>query len=436
MSGRMALLALALMLAFCAQAQGACVVHAADVTALVSSEGETLIQDDAIDALFMLAGTGLFAAGRTGDYGLYNARGERLNDQSYEMLSAVGDMLLFRQGGCFGAADLSGNTVVEPEWDQLTYAGKGAFLALKGDLYDDQPDELICVIEGEAPKPAGTRTVNGLKPFCDGRMAFMLSDGQYGYVDARGRQVIPPEWRYAGDFSEGVAMVSDGDGTGLIDTQGRIVVDTEYRWMQRGDGIIAAMNGDRLDVYDSSGMELLYSIEEPGTDAELCAPYLILRDRQSARVYDTEGVCRLEALRETIFEPGLDGQLIASDGAWGEMSQYILNPDGSRASKGYQRLLPLCGGRYAWQSFQDVQYEGRGPAGTQTAWDYEGLRCGLLDADGRELLPAEYAEIMPAGDDRLVLVTENRVILADLDGNALREWPITQTSAPSSEEGV
>ena len=403
-----------------ARAQGAYVVASGGAAALVNGDGDVLFRDDAADAILELVPDALYAVGTPGDYGLYDAEGNPLNDDRFEMLEAAGDVLLFRLGGLYGAMDLDGNALIAPEWAQLTYAGEGAFLALRGDLYDDRPDELMSVAPGEAPVATGSATANGLRGFHDGRMAFMQSDGQYGYVDALGRQVIPPQWQYAGDFSEGVAIVSDGSGLGLIDTEGRIVLTPTFPWLRRGEGMLAALTaGGALEVYTVDGSELRCTVEMAAEEAELCGPYVILRDAAAARVYDQSGDCVCETERSTLFFPGLDGQLIAVTGEWGESCQCLLNPDGSAASGMYQRILPLCGGRYAFLSF--------------SSGDYDGARCGLLSSDGQVLLPAEYREILPSGEDRLILVTDNSVAFADPDGSVLREWPIIETAAPSSE---
>ena len=52
----------------------------------------------------------------------------------------------------------------------------------------------------------------------------------YGYIDRTGKEVIPlsSEYRIMIHFSEGMAMVSDGDKWGYIDTTGELVVPLKY----------------------------------------------------------------------------------------------------------------------------------------------------------------------------------------------------------------
>ena len=433
MRARIAALVMALMLLCGAQARSLYVVQAAGVAALVDADGREVIPAGLVEALFELERDALYAAGRPGAYSLYDADGARLNDSVYEMLEAQGDVVLFRQDGKYGAMDLAGNTVIPPEWTQLTYAGEGRFLALQGDLYDDQPDEMISLSAAGERLDTGADTACGLCPFSDDRMAFMQSDGQYGYVDALGRQVIPPQWRYGGEFMNGVAVVSDGAGMGLIDPEGQIVVAPQYTWISRGDGMIVARSDDGwVDVYAPDGHALRYTSDMPCDEAEVCGACPVLKSADAARLFDTNGVCVLETARDALFYPGLAGQVIVSDGAWGEACQVLINPDGVAASGRYQRLLPLCGDAYAFLALTETRYEADAAGVPQTAWDYDSARFGLLGDDGTERLPAIYREILPAGDDRLVLVSDDAVMFADLQGHVLKQWPVNETAASSS----
>ena len=417
MLGKRMALMLVIMLMGVARAQSAYVAG----NRLVDAKGRVLASGEAV---FTVLEGERYAVGEPGAYALCDAAGAPLNDDAYEMLEAWGDAVLVRQDGLCGAMDLAGHVIVEPEWSQLTYAGEGMFLALDGDPYDDQPDELIRVTADGAREPTGSFTARGLSPFHDGRMAFMLSDGQYGYVDALGRQVVPPQWRYAGDFQDGAAIVSDGSGMGLIDVEGRVIVTPDYSWMARGDNLIAARTDDgRLDVYSADGRAKLFTAELPCDAAEVCGEYVVLRNADAARLYDRGGACLCAASKSALIYPGLEGQVIVAEGEWGEASQYIINPDGSAASEGYQRLLPLTGGRYAFMTMTS----------NDLGWDYDSVRWGLLSAQGAVLLPAEYHEIRPCGEDRLLLMTGEKVIFTDIDGERIAEWPVSAATATSSE---
>ena len=89
----------------------------------------------------------------------------------YDLLAADGDVILFRQGGLYGAMDMDGNLLLTAAYTQLVSAGDGAFLALTTDPNDDTPDEILRIAGGEAVS-TGIRTASGLEPLCDGLMPF------------------------------------------------------------------------------------------------------------------------------------------------------------------------------------------------------------------------------------------------------------------------
>ena len=55
------------------------------------------------------------------------------------------------------------------------------------------------------------------------------ADGEYGFIDDTGKLVIPCQWNYATDFSEGLARVTDsGWNHGYIDKTGEVVIPCEW----------------------------------------------------------------------------------------------------------------------------------------------------------------------------------------------------------------
>ena len=53
-------------------------------------------------------------------------------------------------------------------------------------------------------------------------------DGKNGFINAKGELVIPPTFRKAYPFSDGLAAVSVGGKWGFIDTQGRTVIEPRF----------------------------------------------------------------------------------------------------------------------------------------------------------------------------------------------------------------
>ena len=105
---------------------------------------------------------------------------------------------------------------------------------------------------------------NGLAPSqANGPNSTKYSDG-FGYIDITGKFVIPPQFRWAYPFSEGLACVEDPKTNlhGFIDTTGKLVIPYQYKYVQQGfkNGIAKVINKDGISMYiDKNGNEIISS---------------------------------------------------------------------------------------------------------------------------------------------------------------------------------
>lgn len=80
--------------------------------------------------------------------------------------------------------------------------------------------------------------------FSEGRSANAKSLGGwnaiYGYIDKKGEQVIDFQYKYAGKFSNGLALVQNTDRTAsYIDKNGKVVISGIYWGTELREGYIA-----------------------------------------------------------------------------------------------------------------------------------------------------------------------------------------------------
>ena len=390
---------------------------------LVDAQGKALIEGMDTGHIFEVKPE-LYAVGEPGRYALYNAQGERACDESFEMIWDAGDALIVRVNGLCGAMNDAGAWLIEPQWRELVSNHSGGYLALEADVPDEGFDEVLFLAPGEIPRHTGIGISGGLRPFAGEYMAYRAPDGLYGYIDQRGEAAIPPKWRYAGDFLNGLAPVSDGEGYGAMDASGDLIIPIKYKRLVRSAALLAGITQEgRLDVYSTKERTLVMSMEAV-EGVELMAEGVSIVTEDAALLYDSAGRCLYKSSKGALFSEGLSGQYIVCDGAWGEACQWLMNGDGSAASGRLQRLLPLCGGRYAYMTMSGVQYWSADLDAVQTSWDYESIRYGLMDASGRALTAPIYREIRPSGDDRLTMTDDENVCFSDLNGNILASWPL------------
>ena len=401
--------------------------------AFVDSAGNDLAPGAAFDSAITVREGALYALGERGAYRLYDAAGNALGERSFSMIHDEGDCLIFRDGERYGAMDAGGRVVVEPDWTQLTSDGAGGWLALSGDPLDEVADVLIHLDAAGEARPTGVTVAMGLQPVRCDRMPYQSPQGKYGAVDGAGDAAVPAVWTWIGPFGDGLAVVRGSEGAGLIDVAGREVIAPVYRWLERAPGMIAAQAGERLDVFAPDGSARLFTVEGEGIEAALVGDCLWVVRQGRSTLYGPDGAVLAEGDAALRFAPGLRGQLIAMDGEWGEACQWLADPDGSAASGRFQQILPLCADRYAYLAMDGATYYSEELGSLQRSWNYDSALYGLMDAAGTPLTGADYREITAVGEDRLLLVSDGLVRLADLNGETLREWVTGQSPAPTGE---
>ncbi len=131
----------------------------------------------------------------------------------------------------YGLIDRAGNIVIEPVWDEIADEWQGGLLRIR-----NQSEEEDGIDEQVYLKPGGeiaftTNSVN-LRPFYDGMAAVRNREWLKGYMDTSGQLVIECQFQHVGNFSEGLADVTNSDEDqslyGYIDKSGRMVIPEQF----------------------------------------------------------------------------------------------------------------------------------------------------------------------------------------------------------------
>ena len=410
-------------------------VNTPGVVALTDGRGVEIIENGRFESVFAVREGELYAAGQRGAYRLYNAQGKLMSAVVFSMIDDTGASLRYRSGGLYGAMSASGETLLQPRWTQLVPDGKGGWLALESDPLDEQPDEIIHIEASGLEKQTGVYCSDGLGDVAGGRMPFVDADGRYGVLDADGGIVVSPAWQYIGPYSNGFAKVASQEGLGIIDGSGRAVIAPSYRWLERSDAMIVGWDGTNVDIYGPRAGQRRARLMGKVQELSLVGDCLVVGYEARTCLYDGNGRLLSQNEGDVDHAAGTRGQLIASNGAWGERCQWLVNPDGTRASGMFQQLLPLCAERYAFLEMPGKAYQSQALGRIETAWNYRDFRYGLMDSRGRILISARYREIRALSSDRLLLVGDDRVQIADRNGVVMKTW-ITPAGAESSREAA
>ncbi|MCP4352971.1 MAG: WG repeat-containing protein, partial [Desulfobacterales bacterium] len=95
------------------------------------------------------------------------------------------------------------------------------------------------------------------EPFCEGmaRVSDGGADPKWGFIDRTGKTVIPVIYNSADDFSEGLAAVTEAGGkTGFIDKEGNWMIAPKYENSESFvEGLAVVKAGDRWGYIDRQG---------------------------------------------------------------------------------------------------------------------------------------------------------------------------------------
>lgn len=169
--------------------------------------------------------------------------------------------------GLYGFADRNGNVVIQPVF-ACTYEfingqatveltdGHCALIDREGNilLRDDEEDFPIVLAEdaGTAGKP---------------RFAFCGENGLYGYIDAQGHIVIPPQFEHADDFRGNYAEVRVHSSVWPYDTLDGLM-DANGRWIFRPDRNTRVISGDYYEPVYGEKDSGIFVISGTGSDGK------------------------------------------------------------------------------------------------------------------------------------------------------------------------
>ena len=231
--------------------------------------------------------------------------------------------------------------------------------------------------------------------------------------------MIEAQFETADRFENGIARASLDGLLGIIDADGEWKIKPEFDYLEIGDGVIVGLfNRERMVAFNMHCQEV-FRIEGTQIEAAVAGRYPLVLEGDVLRVYSPEGDELFETDPQSTVTAGLDGQLILSDGDWGASCASLVSPEGVRAERKDQHLIPLSDGRYAFIKMNVAVYYSEALEEVRYSSDYDSLRWGMIDSAGKEILPAVYTEIRALGENRFLTIAEDGLRIVDGDGNEI-----------------
>lgn len=393
--------------------------------ALVGEDGTTLIAPGEYTMLISFGLPGLFAAQRQdGSFVIVDETGARRGDATYDYLEAVDGAILYARGEKYGVLDAELNELVPCEYTWLVSNGEGGFLALRTDVWDDSPDGVYLIDKSGYVSPTGVKIASLLWSFSDGMsQALSVDNGRYGYLNAEGQWQLRPQYAYADRFMNGLAVATLDSGSGLIDTRGNWRIMPKYDFIDRpadSDGLIAAVKYNELvDVFRASDQSYLYTLtcDTQGAYTALSGNILLVFSTDSVRAVNDAGKTVVEVPANGTINSAGEKRLFVYPDEWGTKSAYLADANGRQLSEVYQDfgLFGTVDGRdyFVVNAFDTEEVDGT------LIWLSDTMRCGLIDEDGREVLPIVYSELSCPTPGYIQARDEDGVHLFRMDGTEI-----------------
>ncbi|PYI51511.1 WG repeat-containing protein [Paenibacillus flagellatus] len=225
--------------------------------------------------------------------------------------------------------------------------------------------------------------------FQDNGLAVVQQHGKQGVIDAKGDYVAKPVYDSISPFSEGVATVYDREGSKMMDDLGHILTPRAYDYigtLKNGRAVFNRMDEaghTRYGYLDRQGKEAIPARYEEAGDFEDGRAVVKIKDGEYALI--GKNGQRLATYRQASVGPLSEGRMSFQrepNGKYGyidEKGRVVIPPR-------FTAAMPFRDGR----------------AVVDTAGQPDS-RYGLIDKSGAFVIPAEYNDILPLGDQRVAI---------------------------------
>ncbi|MCB9231561.1 MAG: WG repeat-containing protein [Bacteroidia bacterium] len=225
-------------------------------------------------------------------------------------------------------------------------------------------------------------------------LAWIRKDSLFGFIDLDGNWLVPLKYAFAGDFSEGIALIKRGNLYGYINRKGEEIISPRFEDAEGfREGLALVKQGGKFGYIDKQGK------------------YLFTPQFQEANLFKS-GLAAVE-------KEGKAG-IIARDGSW-------------QIKPIYQSAVAM-GENWILLSSEEGErlFDVKNKSLSETAYDQveeverigflvrKGGKSGLLHSDGKIWIEPQFAELIQAGDQVMKARSGQKWKLINLQTNSYR----------------
>lgn len=277
-------------------------------------------------------------------------------------------LALVKKNNKYGCIDSKGNNVIECQYDHIYKFSEDLILVIKGGKYgyvdrfgkeiipcvyedaEEFREDLALVYKNESYKYLDktgksvitTNRYYDMHSFCEGRALVRQNNKKYnykcGYIDKKGKEIIPCIYDDAEDFSDGLAIVELKGKKYYIDINGNKVIDCKnYQYVGSFiKGVAIIKKDNKYGCIDKNGKEIIPCIYD--SIFNNCGLYIIVKnnnkygyynklgDEITPCIYDaayqfSDGLARVKTYGKWIFING-DGKQVIDCNKYGYVSDF------------------------------------------------------------------------------------------------------------------
>lgn len=309
----------------------------------------------------------------------------------------------------WGFADENGNIIINPEYDDVEPFVGEVSVVRKGNLW--------AFMDKKGNYRGKGLAYGYISTFGKNMLYKVFADGKWGFADNMGNEVISPSFDAVSPLHNDVAIIEKGTHKGVINSEGKILLSTEYNEMELGQYIVYARkygkSGGTVGMMDYQGNTIIpegivQSAYPPSDGVSLCMVWESDNKKLSWALYNvnTKKLIHLSSKQGILYSNFQNGFSLVKESP---KLAYFIDKTGSKCTDDYEWIGERKEGYYVVKhngkygvidSLMQVKvpcdYDEGGITVSEGLWNAtRDEEWGFLNMNGSETIPFKYEFTQP-----------------------------------------